>query len=94
MTTGGLYENVSPGEMVTEFNDWLFDESRKPGDTGIVFNEGGYTGYHVMYFVGDDVPCWQVQVENTLRSRDTEAWQKGLTDSAEVVELSGMKHVG
>ena len=47
-----------------------------------------------MYFVGDDVPCWQVQVENTLRSRDTETWQKGLTDSAEVVELSGMKHVG
>lgn len=93
-TNGGLYTKVLKGQMVTEFNDWLFDESRKPGDTGIVFNEGGYTGYHVMYFVGDDVPCWQVQVENTLRSKDTEAWQKGLTDSAEVVELSGMKHVG
>ena len=93
-TNGGLYTKVLKGQMVTEFNNWLFDESRKPGDTGIVFNEGGYTGYHVMYFVGDDVPCWQVQVENTLRSRDTEAWQKGLTDSAEVVELSGMKHVG
>ena len=93
-TNGGLYTKVLKGQMVTEFNDWLFDESRQPGDTGIVFNEGGYTGYHVMYFVGDDVPCWQVQVENTLRSKDTEAWQKGLTDSAEVVELSGMKHVG
>ena len=34
------------------------------------------------------------QALKTLRSRDTEAWQKGLTDSAEVVELSGMKHVG
>ena len=93
-TNGGLYTKVLKGQMVTEFNDWLFDESRKPGDTGIVFNEGSYTGYHVMYFVGDDVPCWQVQVENALRSSDTEAWQKGLTDSAEVVQLSGMKHVG
>ena len=93
-TNGGLYTKVLKGQMVTEFNDWLFDESRKPGDTGIVFNEGSYTGYHVMYFVGDNVPCWQVQVENALRSSDTETWQKGLTDSAEVVQLSGMKHVG
>ena len=94
-TNGGLYTKVLKGQMVTEFNNWLFDESRKPGDTGVVYGESSnYAGYHVMYFVGDDVPCWQVQVENTLRSRDTEAWQKGLTDSAEVVELSGMKHVG
>ena len=94
-TNGGLYTKVLKGQMVTEFNNWLFDESRQPGDTGVVYGESSnYAGYHVMYFVGDDVPCWQVQVENTLRSRDTEAWQKGLTDSAEVVELSGMKHVG
>ena len=94
-TNGGLYTKVLKGQMVTEFNNWLFDESRKPGDTGVVYGESSnYAGYHVMYFVGDDVPCWQVQVENTLRSRDTEAWQKGLTDSADVVELSGMKHVG
>lgn len=94
-TNGGLYTKVLKGQMVTEFNNWLFDESRKPGDTGVVYGESSnYAGYHVMYFVGDDVPCWQVQVENALRSSDTEAWQKGLTDSAEVVELSGMKHVG
>lgn len=94
-TNGGLYTKVLKGQMVTEFNDWLFDESRQPGDTGVVYGESSnYAGYHVMYFVGDDVPCWQVQVENALRSSDTEAWQKGLTDSAEVVQLSGMKHVG
>ncbi len=94
-TNGGLYTEVYKGQMVTEFNDWRFAEGRKTGDTGVVYGESSnYAGYHVMYFVGDDVPCWQVQVENTLRSRDTEAWQKGLTDSAEVVELSGMKHVG
>ena len=23
---GGLYENIMPGQMVTEFNDWCFDE--------------------------------------------------------------------
>ena len=46
--TGGLYEDVYPGQMVQAFNDWCFDQIRKPGDTGIV--ETTY-GYHVMYFV-------------------------------------------
>lgn len=46
--TGGLYENVTPGQMVAEYDAWIFDEARKPGDTGIV--ETDY-GYHVMYFV-------------------------------------------
>ena len=46
---GGLYEEVYPGQMVTEFNDWCFDASRTPGDTAIVKTR---YGYHIMYFVG------------------------------------------
>ena len=42
----------------------------------------------------DDVPYWQVQAENALRNTDTEAWLDGLLDSAEVVQETGMKHVG
>lgn len=48
---GGLYENVYPGTMVEEFNDWIFDSARKPGDTDIV--ETDY-GYHVMLFVDNN----------------------------------------
>lgn len=47
-TNGGLYEYVYQGDMVDTFDAWCFDESRKPGDTGIV--ETDY-GYHIMYFV-------------------------------------------
>lgn len=47
-SNGGLYEDVYPGQMVQTFNDWCFDESRQPGDTGIVKTE---YGYHIMYFV-------------------------------------------
>lgn len=47
--TGGLYEEVAPGDMVTEFNDWCFDDQRKVGDHGIVKTT---YGYHIMYFVG------------------------------------------
>ena len=53
-TNGGLYENVYRGRMVDEFNDFCFAEGRKAGDTGIVHgNNGGYDGYHVMYFSGE-----------------------------------------
>lgn len=47
--SGGLYEEVAPGDMVTEFNDWCFDPARQVGDSGIVKTQ---YGYHIMYFVG------------------------------------------
>ena len=56
-TNGGLYENVSPGYMVQEFNDWCFDASRQTGDTDIVETQ---FGYHIMYFVShSDTPYWK-----------------------------------
>ena len=48
-TNGGLYENLdSESGFVQEFVDWYMDESRKPGDYGLIRTE---YGYHVMYFV-------------------------------------------
>ena len=55
-STGGLYEDVYPGQMVTNFNDWCFDESRQSGDHGIVETE---YGYHIMYFVGDSEAVYE-----------------------------------
>lgn len=62
---GGLYENVYKDQMVTAFNDWIYDEERKPGDTGIV--ETTY-GQHIMYFVGDGDPAWKVTAKDNLKS--------------------------
>ncbi len=59
-TNGGLYENVSEGEMVAAFNDWCFDAARQVGDTGIV--KTNY-GYHVMYFSGSQT-TWQKYARN------------------------------
>ena len=70
--SGGLYENVYPGQMVTNFNDWCFDEARQAGDTGIV--ETDY-GYHIMYYVGDaDITYRDYQIQNTLRTSALETW--------------------
>ena len=71
-TTGGLYENVYPGQMVEGFEDWTYDASRKAGDTGIV--ESQY-GYHVMYFSGNsDMTYRNFLIENDLRSAELNSW--------------------
>lgn len=55
-TTGGLYEDFAPGQMVAAFNDWCFDSARQPGDTGIVETD---FGYHIMFFIGStDTRSW------------------------------------
>ena len=107
-TNGGLNTKITKGQMVSEFNDWCFypgkmvdefdawcfDPARKSGDTGIVYNEGSYTGYHVMYFVGEDVPAWQVSVENAMSSNDYSDWTSSLAEAAAAEQQSGMKYVG
>ena len=83
-TTGGLYENVYPGQMVESFNDWSFDASRKTGDTGIV--ESSY-GYHVMYFVGNsDLTYRNYQIENELRSADLNQWYNAAVEAMTVTD--------
>lgn len=83
---GGLYENVYPNQMVASFNDWCYDASRKPGDTGIV--ESTY-GYHVMYFVGDAQQNYRdYLITNELRNADLEQWYNGLVDAAAVTDGS------
>lgn len=68
--TGGLYEDVYPGQMVAEFNNWCFDDARQIGDTGVVRTD---YGYHVMYFAGEgDYIYWQALAESYLLS-DTAA---------------------
>lgn len=72
---GGLYEEVYPGEMVTEFNDWCFDSARKPGDTGIVCTD---YGYHIMYFVGtcDHAYWYTVAEQDYVSQRQQEMLQE------------------
>ncbi len=83
-TDGGLYENVYPGQMVPNFNDWCFDESRKPGDTGIVESE---YGYHIMYYSADSETNYRdYMIENDLRSADASAWYNALVEAMPITE--------
>ncbi len=91
-SSGGLYTDIYRGQMVSEFEDWCFDPSRQPGDTGIV--QTSY-GYHVMYFVStSENPYWYDQAESTLKSDAYNEWYSAITDGVEAEQLSGMKYVG
>lgn len=84
-TVGGLYENVYKNQMVDTFNDFIFGEGRKPGDTGIVFNASS-TGYHLIYFVGDGDNYRDVLADNALRSADYAAWKEAKLESYPVTK--------
>ena len=88
---GGLYKQVYKGQMVTAFNDWCFDAARKAGDTDIV--ETSY-GYHIIYFIGKDLPYWQVRVTNTMKNNAMNTWLESLQQDYTITEGSGMKYVG
>ena len=89
-STGGLYENVYPGQMMDEYNDWCFDPARKTGDTGIVKT---VYGYHIMYFVGNSGTTYRNHMieEELLNGKITE-WYDGLTANV-TSELKETKHI-
>ncbi len=69
---GGLYEGVTEGQMVEQFNDWCFDSVRKPSDTGIVETQ---FGYHIMYYVGNDHDeVWKTTVKSALATNTLTAF--------------------
>lgn len=89
---GGLYENVYKGQMVPEFENWTFDEARKPGDTGLVQTD---YGFHIMYYVSSGSPFWTVQVRNTLRNTDYSDFSESLKEKYPIKSRSlGLIAVG
>lgn len=76
-TNGGLYTQVVEGQMVQNFNDWCFDESRAYGDYGLV--ETNY-GYHIMFYVGNE-PQWKYYAESDWISFQANAMVEGLAES-------------
>ena len=88
-TNGGLYEDVYPGQMVTNFNNWCFDNTRMTGDTGIV--ESDY-GYHVMFFSSYSEKTYRDHlITSDLLTDYMNTWQSELVDNAVLEVLNTSK---
>lgn len=93
-TEGGLYEGASPGDFVSEFDAWLFDDARVPGDVDILEHSAdspssGYYGCHVVYYVGEDDPTWKFTARQNMHDEDMEAWLTALKESYTATQESG-----
>ena len=76
VANGGLYEEIYKGQMVSEFNDFCFG-GHKAGDMAIVYGEnGGYAGYHLVYFVGENDLYSSVLARDALISTAAGEWQE------------------
>jgi len=65
---GGLYTNVTQGQMVPEFDAWIFDPLRQFGDTDIVETQ---FGAHIMFFVQSSKE-WMLMAEAAKRAQAME----------------------
>ena len=87
---GGLYENIYPGQMVENFEDWCYDAERKVGDVGMVETE---YGWHLMFFVGDSETNYRdFMIENDIRNEDLTKWMEDLVKTAVLTE-NNLKYV-
>ena len=93
-SSGGLYTDIYRGQMVSEFEDWCFDSSRQPGDTGIVKTE---YGYHVMYFSSVcEHPYWYVRAESDYLNKlsaDVSEEVSAKFESAESVQNAALADI-
>ena len=82
-SNGGLYEHIYPGQMVTEFNDWVFDANRKAGDVELVETE---YGYHIIYFIAKDgTDYYDSTIRSSKANEDIETETKALQEGKDYV---------
>lgn len=81
---GGLYSHVMEGQMVEDFNEWIFDANRKSGDCEIVKTE---FGYHLIYFVEkDELNYRDYMIDVNMRSEAAAEWLDEMVEKAKVGE--------
>ncbi len=81
---GGLYENITPNQMVPTFGNWCFDSARKAGDTAVVKTK---FGYHIIYFESEgEFKAWEYTAQQALASDDAESDTNTLEKSYKIKE--------
>ena len=91
---GGLYENITKGQMVPNIDSFLFDPDRKPGDTAELLGESSaYQGWHLVYFVGDGENHRKQLADDGLRNEDYTKWQDALMENYTATPGSGARYV-
>ena len=74
--SGVFYEDVKRGDMVSEFDAWIYNDARIQNEVSPSAIETTY-GYHIMFYNGHtDEINWRVTASNAISAADYEAWYK------------------
>ena len=76
--------------MTGAYDKWIFDDSRKAGDTDIVESE---YGYHIIYFVSKNGTYADSAIRSSLASEDLEKFSDEILESDKYVIGVGPKRV-
>lgn len=69
-----FYDDVTQGQMMEGFENWLFDGDRVVGEISYPGGVETDYGYHVMLYRGDNKPAWSHTIRVELASGQYEAW--------------------
>ncbi len=86
-----FYEDVARGDMVEEFDAWLYTDGRIVGETTPVAVETTY-GHHIMYYMGqgEDIN-WEVTARDKICASEYEEWYKVVADAC---HIESEKYIG
>ncbi|MBQ9803199.1 MAG: Ig-like domain-containing protein, partial [Clostridia bacterium] len=79
-----FYANVKRGDMVAEFEAWLYDPQRANGEISAVAVKTVY-GYHIMYYGGEAaVANWEMQAFESLVTLNYNAWYQEIANETKL----------
>ncbi len=69
-----FYEEVQKGDMVKEFENWLFDSTRQENEISNPAAIKTTYGYHIMMYLGEGEETWFVEAQDDLIEDDYDKW--------------------
>jgi hypothetical protein len=79
-----MYDDVTQGQMVKQFEDWLFDSARVEGEMTYPGGVETEYGYHIMLYRGDEKPSWSHTIRNKMAEGQYDEWLKGEKEASPV----------
>lgn len=84
---GGLYQNIRPGQLISQLDAWCFDPGRQAEDTAILRSR---LGYHIVFFCGSSSDARTAARKAVLEEKELEQWQTRRQDNPLKVNFSAV----
>lgn len=81
--TNVFYDDVNKGDMVEEFEEWLF-AATTVGEIGLIKSEK--YGYHIMFYNGESDEAWRVSAHASAANEDLTKMYEGYTFNVTINE--------